>query len=213
MASFDYGLTYQYHSISLEVGVLLKKKIRFVLCASAFVLAFWFLWNNMLMFDDYHPAYEASLETVIIPPKQDNPEYGTSDTQTKAVPVMGYHIHINLGKHTMYVYKDGQLLKTYPVSGGRKSSPSPTGTWTVISKDSWDEGFGGAWLGLDVPSEKCGIHGTIFSWSIGKSNKTKGCIRMKNRDVKELYDMVPHGTTVTIVYDNENINAGSNQQK
>ena len=98
----------------------------------------------------------------------------------------------------MYVYKDGQMIKNYPVSGGKPGTPSPEGTWRIISKDTWGEGFGGAWLGFNVPWGKYGIHGTVEPWQTGNINGSKGCIRMKNKDVRELYKIVPHGTTVTI---------------
>lgn len=88
------------------------------------------------------------------------------------------------------------------IAGGRASSPSPLGTWKIISKDNWGEGFGGAWLGFNVPWGLYGIHGTNEPWSIGKYNTSKGCIRMRNNDVKELYDMIPYNATVTIVYEN-----------
>ncbi|MGE5614615.1 MAG: L,D-transpeptidase family protein [Bacillota bacterium] len=114
----------------------------------------------------------------------------------------GYHLYVDLDQMLMYVYKDGELIKTYEVSGGRASTPSPVGTWKIISKDTWGEGFGGAWLGLNVPWGLYGIHGTNEPWSIGKYNTSKGCIRMRNNEVKELYNMVPYNATVTIIYEN-----------
>lgn len=168
------------------------KKVRAALCILSFILVLYFLWNNILTLDDFHPAHveiiQAALEdnTASIPPKNKK----------------GWHIHINLDEVKMYVYKDGELIKTYPVSGGKSSTPTPLGTWKIISKDRWGEGFGGAWMGFNVPWGKYGIHGTVYPWVIGKSNTSKGCIRMKNKDVKELYKMVPYGTTVTIVYNN-----------
>lgn len=52
---------------------------------------------------------------------------------------------------------------------------------------------------INVPWGKYGIHGTKSPWSVGKSNASHGCIRMNSKDAKELYGMVPHGTTVRIV--------------
>ena len=109
-----------------------------------------------------------------------------------------FRIHINLDNLTMYVYKNEDLIKTYPVSGGRSSLPSPEGNWSIVSKDTWGDGFGGAWLGLNVPWGKYGIHGTTEPWFVGKKNVSKGCIRMKNEDVKELYFLVPYCVSVTI---------------
>ena len=52
---------------------------------------------------------------------------------------------------------------------------------------------------LYVPWGKYGIHGTIYPWFIGRSNESDGCIRMLNKDAKELYSIVPYGATVTVV--------------
>ena len=43
------------------------------------------------------------------------------------------------------------------------------------------------------------IHGTDAPWTIGQP-VSKGCIRMYNKDVVELYNRVPVGTRVTITY-------------
>lgn len=115
----------------------------------------------------------------------------------------GYHIYVDLDLTQMYVYKDGEIIKTYEVSGGMASTPSPTGTWKIINKDTWGEGFGGAWLGFNVPWGMYGIHGTTEPWFVGRTNASKGCIRMKNADVRELYALVPYNTVVTIAYKNK----------
>ena len=49
----------------------------------------------------------------------------------------------------------------------------------------------------NLPWGKFGIHGTIFPGSIGGQN-SHGCIRMWNKQVKELYKIVPNGTQVLI---------------
>jgi len=114
-----------------------------------------------------------------------------------------YRIYINLDEQIMYVYKNDELYKTYPVSGGKRNSPSPVGEWIIIHKAKWGGNFGGAWLGLNVPWGKYGIHGTNKPWVIGQQNVSGGCIRMKNEDVKELYEYIPHGTRVTIVHESQ----------
>ncbi len=50
----------------------------------------------------------------------------------------------------------------------------------------------------NVPWGKYGIHGTLYPWFIGRSNESKGCIRLLSNDAAELYKLVPYGTTVTI---------------
>lgn len=114
-----------------------------------------------------------------------------------------YRIYINLDEQIMYVFKNNELYKTYPVSGGKKNSPSPTGEWIIIHKAKWGGSFGGAWLGLNVPWGKYGIHGTNKPWAVRQQNVSGGCIRMKNEDVKELYEYIPHGTKVTIIHESQ----------
>jgi len=127
---------------------------------------------------------------------------GTEAVPTPKPMTKGHYIYINLDICTMYLYKNGELLKTYPVSGGKPSSPTPVGSWKIITKDTWGEGFGGAWLGFNIPFGQYGIHGTVEPWFVGKSNQSKGCIRMKNTDVRELYKLAPHGTIVKIEHKN-----------
>ena len=122
--------------------------------------------------------------------------------EKRMISKLGYLVYIDLDLTQMFVYSDGELIKTYEVSGGKPSTPSPVGTWKIISKDTWGEGFGGAWLGFNVPWGMYGIHGTTEPWFIGKNNTSQGCIRMKNDEVKELYELIPYNTVVTIVYEN-----------
>ena len=53
-------------------------------------------------------------------------------------------------------------------------------------------------MGLNGPWGKYGTHGTNQPGSIG-FNASAGCIRMRNKDVEELYDLVGHNTIVAIV--------------
>lgn len=137
------------------------------------------------MLDDFHPLFDLLNEDEL--------------DENVVKTTRGYLIYINLDSLILNLYKDGSLIRTYPVSGGKANTPSPIGTWKIINKSTWGEGFGGSWLGLNVPWGTYGIHGTKSPWYVGKSNASHGCIRMKNADAKELYDMVPYGTTVVIV--------------
>lgn len=108
-----------------------------------------------------------------------------------------YNIVINTKKHTLKLYNNGTLIKSYPVAVGKASTPTPKGTFTIINKAVNPGGvFGAKWLGLSIPHY--GIHGTNNPSSIGKSI-TNGCVRMYNNDVIELYNLVPIGTIVKII--------------
>ncbi|WP_075727451.1 L,D-transpeptidase family protein [Tissierella creatinophila] len=93
--------------------------------------------------------------------------------------------------------KHENTISTYPIASGKESSPTPLGSFQIIKKSSWGEGFGSRWLGLNVPWGTYGIHGTNKPGSIG-SNASAGCIRMRNSDIEDLYDKVSINTNVVI---------------
>ena len=109
-----------------------------------------------------------------------------------------YRIIVDVEVSELYLLENGELARIYKCSGGKPSTPSPIGTWTIISKGKWGEGFGGSWMGFDVPWGKFGIHGTLEKYSIGWAS-SHGCIRMDNAEVAELYKIIPIGTKVTII--------------
>lgn len=114
--------------------------------------------------------------------------------------------------------RDGErLVKHYHVATGRQDR-TPAGIFRVKNKQpepDWDPPgkhypyghpenvLGTRWLGLE-PIEGTnkalrgyGLHGTWEPESIGTA-ASRGCIRMLNRDVEELFDLVPIGTRVVI---------------
>lgn len=117
------------------------------------------------------------------------------------IPETGYALYIDLDVYTMTVYQNGQVYKTFQVSGGANETPSPVGTWYVTEISDWGEGFGGSWIGLNVPWGNYGIHGTGKPWLVGKTNASHGCIRMKNKDVYEIRQLITVGTIVHIKHD------------
>jgi hypothetical protein len=110
-----------------------------------------------------------------------------------------YKILIDINEKKLYLINKSneKVEKTYIIASGKPSTPSPIGTWTIISKGSWGKGFGTRWMGFNVPWGKYGIHGTDKPYSIG-GNLSHGCIRMFNKDVEDLYPLIEYGTTVII---------------
>lgn len=102
-------------------------------------------------------------------------------------------------QHVLTVYVRGEVYKQYPIALGKQETPTPVGDYVVINKyKNWAEWFGTRWIGLNVMWGTYGIHGTNRPESIGK-HASHGCIRMLNRDVEELYEMVRIGTKVRIL--------------
>lgn len=108
-----------------------------------------------------------------------------------------YTVLIDIEYNELYLFCDDEYIKTYSISSGKYSTPSPIGTFKIIKKSNWGEGFGGSWMGLNVPWGKYGIHGTKEPFNIGYP-VSHGCIRLKNDDAKELYDILPYNTKIII---------------
>ncbi len=59
-------------------------------------------------------------------------------------------------KHLYLINLDNnQLVKTYVVATGKSSTPTPLGSYRIIQKAKWGEGFGTRWMKINVPWGTC----------------------------------------------------------
>jgi hypothetical protein len=121
---------------------------------------------------------------------------------------------VNRTKLTGTLYIDGVFIRRYPVGIG-PGNATPVGEYVVERKttnpDWYYDGkripFGDAqnilgtrWMafaGTDTHGAGLGIHGTSLPDSV-PGRESKGCVRMHNPDVEELYDLMPQGGKVEI---------------
>jgi len=132
--------------------------------------------------------------------------------QTIRIPAKQFKIVIDKSRLRLFLLtEDGQFIKWYPVAIGETDYKTPVGEYKIILKQVdpvWYKPGGGVfppgdpqnalgprWIGI---GNSLGIHGNNDPDSIGK-RASAGCIRMRNEDVLELYDMVTIGNTVSIV--------------
>lgn len=129
------------------------------------------------------------------------------------VPTMAPAIIVTLSEFRLDFYLGGCLASSYSVGIGKTDTPTPVASWVVSSKlDEPDWFFDGKripfgdprnelgerWIGLKHESlQGFGIHGTNDDPSIGKAT-SRGCVRLHNPQVVELYRRVPLGTPVEI---------------
>src|SRR3989338_772150 len=121
-----------------------------------------------------------------------------------------FSILIDKSDNKLKLFCDDELIKTYSVTTGANNS-TPIGTFTIemkLENPTWyttgaivppnspENVLGTRWMGFSIP--EYGIHGTTEPEAIGKQT-SKGCVRMRNEEVEELYDIVPLKTTVTVV--------------
>ncbi len=116
---------------------------------------------------------------------------------------------IEKSKYRLTVYLNGAYVKEYRIGLGKDNS-TPAGEFTVQNKlvdPTWDppgpefaaskapdNPLGTRWIGFN---RDYGIHGTIEPQSIG-TQASRGCVRMINGDVEEVYDLLVEGSKVTV---------------
>src|SRR3954452_15274904 len=119
-------------------------------------------------------------------------------------------IVVSIPDRKLAVLENDRVLKVYPTAVGAPVSPSPEGAFTIVNhieNPTWytkgrivppgkANPLGPRWMGLSLKGY--GIHGTNVPSSIG-GNASHGCIRMRNRDVEQLFTMVAVGDVVELV--------------
>jgi lipoprotein-anchoring transpeptidase ErfK/SrfK len=116
---------------------------------------------------------------------------------------------VSIPERKLVLVADGRVVKVYRVAVGARVSPSPRGEFRiavripeatyyhagVVIPSGEQSPIGTRWIGLNQAGY--GIHGTNAPGSIGKAS-SHGCIRMRNRDAEELFEMVRVGDVVEI---------------
>ena len=120
-------------------------------------------------------------------------------------------ILISIPDRKLALIENGAVLKVFPIAVGKGATPTPTGEFTIINRivnPTWyghesgvpvppgpQNPLGTRWMGLSKKSY--GIHGTNAPTSIGK-RASKGCIRMAQADLEELFALVRVGDVVRL---------------
>ncbi len=119
-------------------------------------------------------------------------------------------IVVSIPDRKLAVLEGDRVLRVFPTAVGAAASPSPAGSYTIVSRipnPTWyhhgkvvgpgkANPVGTRWLGLSIKGY--GIHGTNAPSSIGHA-ASHGCIRMRNSDVEQLFEMVHEGDAVELV--------------
>lgn len=136
------------------------------------------------------------------------------ETETRTVdytsPNGDPHAIVNLSEQKAYAYKGSTLVNTFPISSGKPSTPSDTGTFTVNIKNRVMTMRGGSgadayvtpnvqWVSFYNGGE--GFHSAPWNPDgIAKGiPRSHGCINMNPTDAKWMYDFLPQGSRVEVV--------------
>lgn len=176
-------------------------------------MARYFIWQNLLLLGwgalvaiagEVRPAIASE---AALPPSPT----ATAAPQTQRLAT---HLVLKLRERHVYAYQDDRVLGKYPVAVGKKGWETPTGKFKVIQlvkNPVWQNPWSGAivpagpknplgerWIGFWTDGkDSIGFHGTPGEHLIGQA-VSHGCVRMRNRDVKALFEKVQMGIPVIV---------------
>jgi len=115
---------------------------------------------------------------------------------------------VDLRRFELTVHSNGYYVARFPIGIGKDGS-TPVGEFTVqdkldnptyygpdgvIAADDPRNPLGEFWLAI---GDGYGLHGTIDEASIGRA-ESRGCIRLRNQDIADVYDLLTIGSSVVI---------------
>ncbi len=136
--------------------------------------------------------------------------------QTLRVPTGKPQVLVDLSARWMLLMLDDEVVGAWPVGVGKPGSETPSGRFKVGEKNENPTWFRAgqppvpagdprnplgtrwvAWLTADGEKTHLGFHGTRDPDSIGQ-DESEGCVRMLNRHVEELYEILPRGSEILL---------------
>ncbi|WP_267255643.1 L,D-transpeptidase [Nostoc sphaeroides] len=137
---------------------------------------------------------------------QQVPSSRVADAKTQVV--------VDLSDRRTYVYAKDEVIASYPIAIGKKGWETPTGSFQVIHMRHYpiwrhpitgkvfeagtDSPLGDRWIGFwSDGRNEIGFHGTPEIDLVGTA-VSHGCLRMRNSDVRLLYEQVSLGTKVLV---------------
>ena len=136
-----------------------------------------------------------------------------------------FNVVVYKGNFTMDLYLQNKYVKTYRVGLGKINQETPSGRWRVSSdgkliEPSWydeetgrnydasdpDYPLGSRWIAIEGMDDNTrnrtgfAIHGTKEPETIG-TRSSRGCIRLANGDVIEVYNMLSGGLSEVLIMD------------
>jgi lipoprotein-anchoring transpeptidase ErfK/SrfK len=138
-----------------------------------------------------------------------------SSTLDKVAPVSNERrLVIDLSDRRVYVYQSSRVIASFPLGVGKKGWETPLGNFEVIHMQHnpvWkhpitgkifeagpDSPLGDRWVGFwSDGHNEIGFHGTPDDSLVGTA-VSHGCLRMRNPDVRMLYEKVKIGTPVVV---------------
>lgn len=150
-----------------------------------------------------------------------------------AIPDQGQQVILNIPQLRLFLFQDGKLIKSYPMTVGKASTQTPLGefkigtkiykpTWSVpksIQKEMAATGkpvqtsvppgpsnpLGPVFVRLGPTSMGIGIHGTNAPSSI-PGVRSHGCVRLLSQNALDFANTVQTGIPAAVIYQQASVN-------
>jgi lipoprotein-anchoring transpeptidase ErfK/SrfK len=146
----------------------------------------------------------------VLLPKRPNGATGwIRRSQVRLVP-LERRVEVDLSARRLTMYEHGRAVRRWQVAVGRPSKPTPTGQFYVTVKlrppqispvyGAWAlalSGFSNVLDQFGTGDGQIALHGTSNTAEIGQA-VSHGCVRLDNRAITTLAELLPLGTPVTI---------------
>jgi lipoprotein-anchoring transpeptidase ErfK/SrfK len=153
---------------------------------------------------------ESFLKTPSVLPGESPNSQGLSTLKSSDIEVV-----VKLSDRRTYVYHTGEVIASYPIAIGKEGWETPTGSFRVRDMQKYpiwqhpitdkifpsgpDSPLGDRWIGFwSDGRNEIGFHGTPDIHLLGLAI-SHGCLRMRNEDVRSLYNKLTVGTLVSVV--------------
>lgn len=121
---------------------------------------------------------------------------------------------VDLSDRQVSLYRKNRFVNRYPIAIGQPGWETPTGNFRVFRlkrHPTWkhpitgqivppgiDNPLGDRWIGFLLGERtEIGFHGTNEEELIGQA-VSHGCIRMRNQDIRAMFDQINLGASVTV---------------
>ncbi|CAA9304541.1 Methyl-accepting chemotaxis protein [uncultured Coleofasciculus sp.] len=114
----------------------------------------------------------------------------------------GRWIEVDISRQQLIAWNNGRIERVFWVSSGKRSTPTPYGTYSIQSKYRVTRMRGANYNVPDVPyamyySGNYALHGAYWHNNFG-SRVSHGCVNLGVRQARWLYNWAPVGTTVVV---------------
>ena len=129
-----------------------------------------------------------------------DPEPDVTSAPAPEPGASGIRVVVSLPLQKAYVFADGELLATSPVSTGKRGHETPAGTFRILQKKVHHRSskYDNAPMPYMQRLTNYGI--ALHAGALPGYPASHGCIRLPRSFAKKLYGLTDHGTKVTITH-------------